>query len=206
MITVNRDPRVDDRFRRLVENATDIIYWTDAGGRFTLVNPMAARIMRYPEHQLVGRHFAELIDPGHRAAALQFYTRQFKERRPHSYYEFPAVTGTGTIVWFGQNVRTLFDDGGQVTGFEAVARDITERKELERERERLIAELREALLNVKVLRGLLPICSCCKKVRNDGGYWQQIEIYLREHTHAEFTHGLCPDCLDRYYEELETIE
>jgi len=193
---------VDERYRALVENATDIIYWTDAGGRFTRVNPMAARLMRYPEDQLLGRHFADLIDPAHRAAALQFYTRQFKERRPHSYYEFPTITGSGSTVWFGQNVRALFEPDGRVAGFEAVARDITERKQLERERERLIGELREALASVKVLRGLLPICSCCKMIRDDGGYWQQIENYLREHTEAEFTHGLCPGCLVKYYDDM----
>jgi PAS domain S-box-containing protein len=202
-MTVCGDPGVDERFRELVENATDIIYWTDAAGRFTHVNPMAARLMRYPEEQLVGRHFADLIEPAHRAAALQFYTRQFKERRPHSYYEFPAITGSGSTVWFGQNVRAMFEADGRVAGFEAVARDITERKELERDRERLIAELKDALVSVKVLRGLLPICSCCKMIRDDGGYWQQIETYIRDHSEAEFTHGLCPDCLARYDEEIK---
>jgi PAS domain S-box-containing protein len=202
-MTVCGDPGVDERFRELVENATDIIYWTDAAGRFTHVNPMAARLMRYPEEQLVGRHFADLIEPAHRAAALQFYTRQFKERRPHSYYEFPAITGSGSTVWFGQNVRAMFEADGRVAGFEAVARDITERKELERDRERLIAELKDALVSVKVLRGLLPICSCCKMIRDDGGYWQQIESYIRDHSEAEFTHGLCPECLERYYEEIK---
>jgi PAS domain S-box-containing protein len=202
-MTVCGGPGVDVRFRELVENATDIIYWTDAAGRFTHVNPMAARLMRYPEEQLLGRHFADLIEPAHRAAALLFYTRQFKERRPHSYYEFPAITGNGSTVWFGQNVRAMFEADGRVAGFEAVARDISERKELEQDRERLIAELKEALASVKVLRGLLPICSCCKMIRDDGGYWQQIETYIRDHSEAEFTHGLCPECLERYYEELK---
>ncbi len=194
---------IDDRFKGLVENATDIIYWTDAKGFFTVVNPTAMRVMRFAEHELVGKHFTDLIEATHRAAALAFYQRQFRDRLPHSYYEFPAVTGTGSIVWFGQNVRALFDDAGLIIGFEAVARDITERKALEQDRERLIDQLREALASVKVLRGLLPICACCKMVRNDQGYWQQIEGYLREHTDAEFTHGLCPGCLETYYKQIE---
>lgn len=201
MTTLCGGPTLDERSRELVENATDIIFWTDAQGRFTFVNPMAARLMRYPESQLVGLHFTELIAADHRALALQFYQRQFRERRPHSYYEFPAVTGGGATVWFGQNARALFDANGRVAGFEAVARDITERKELEGERERLIAELKEALASVKVLRGLLPICACCKMIRDDGG-WQRIEDYIRAHTDAEFTHGLCPGCVERYYSEL----
>jgi PAS domain S-box-containing protein len=203
MSTAFGEPQVESRFRGLIENATDVIYWTDAYGHFTLVNPMAARLMRYPEDQLVGKHFTELVEPGHRAAAAAFYKRQFQQRHAHSYYEFPAVTGGGQIVWFGQNVRTLFEPSGRIAGFEAVARDITERKVMEGEREQLLAELKEALARVKVLRGLLPICSCCKMVRDDHGYWTQIDTYLREHTDAEFTHGLCPDCLQRYYREMD---
>lgn len=82
-----------------------------------------------------------------------------------------------------------------------------ERREYEEERERLITELRNALANVKTLRGLLPMCAGCKKIRDDEGYWSQIESYLQQHSEAEFSHGLCPDCArelyGEYYEETE---
>ncbi len=67
------------------------------------------------------------------------------------------------------------------------------------ERERLIAELQEALAKVKLLSGFLPICASCKKIRDDKGYWQQIELYIREHSEAEFSHGICPDCATKLY-------
>lgn len=67
------------------------------------------------------------------------------------------------------------------------------------ERERLIGELQQALGEVKALRGILPICSSCKKVRSDQGSWQQIESYIREHSEAEFSHGICPECAKRLY-------
>jgi CheY-like chemotaxis protein len=60
-------------------------------------------------------------------------------------------------------------------------------------------ELEEVMAHIKMLRGLLPICSHCKKIRNDEGYWQQVEVYVSEHSEAEFSHGLCPDCLQRLY-------
>jgi hypothetical protein len=63
------------------------------------------------------------------------------------------------------------------------------------EQRRLIDELQTALANVKALRGLLPICSWCKRIRDDRGYWQAVETYLKGHSHAEFTHGICPECL-----------
>lgn len=77
--------------------------------------------------------------------------------------------------------------------------EINERKRAEAEREKLIAELREALTNVKMLSGLLPICSACKKIRNDKGYWEQIECYIRDRSDADFTHGICPDCKKKLY-------
>jgi len=205
MIMADTPGVIEGRCRALVENATDVIYWTDAQGHFTSVNPMATQVLGYPPEDLVGRHFTELIEPTHRAAALAFYRHQARERQLHSYYEFPAVAASGRTVWFGQNVRALLGPEAEVLGFEAVARDITDRISMEREREKLIAELKEALATVKVLRGLLPICSGCKMVRDDRGYWQQIENYLRTHTDAEFTHGLCPGCLQRYFDEIDKL-
>jgi CheY-like chemotaxis protein len=70
------------------------------------------------------------------------------------------------------------------------------------ERERLIAELREALAHVKTLKGLLPICADCKKIRDDKGYWSQVESYVERHSEANFTHGLCPDCIQKWYPGL----
>ncbi len=86
---------------------------------------------------------------------------------------------------------------------ERLAREIEERKRAERDKEAVILELRQALAEVKKLGGLLPICSACKKIRDDRGYWQQIEAYIREHSEAEFTHSICPKCMKELYPELE---
>ena len=73
------------------------------------------------------------------------------------------------------------------------------RKEREAELRRSNEELQRALREVKVLRGLIPICASCKKIRNDGGFWQQLEEYIGEHSEAEFSHGLCQPCLKKLY-------
>jgi len=98
--------------------------------------------------------------------------------------------------------RQMKDEHGRSCGGVLVLRDITERKNAEGERTRLILELTEALSHVKMLSGLLPICASCKKIRDDRGYWNQIESYIRQHSEAEFTHGICPDCLARLYPEV----
>jgi DNA-binding response OmpR family regulator len=78
-------------------------------------------------------------------------------------------------------------------------REMDCRKEREVELRRSNEELQRALREVKVLRGLIPICASCKKIRNDGGFWQQLEEYIGEHTEAEFSHGLCQPCLKKLY-------
>ena len=70
------------------------------------------------------------------------------------------------------------------------------------ERERLILELREALARIRTLSGLLPICSSCKKIRDDKGYWSQVESYIARHSEATFTHGICPDCMKKLYPDV----
>lgn len=72
-------------------------------------------------------------------------------------------------------------------------------KESEAEKDRLIEELKEAMQRIKTLSGLIPICASCKKIRDDRGYWKQVEAYIQEHTEAEFSHGICPECAKRLY-------
>jgi hypothetical protein len=73
----------------------------------------------------------------------------------------------------------------------------------EEEREKLITKLQEVLDSIKILKGLLSICANCKKIRDDKGYWNQIEVYIRDRSDAEFSHSICPDCAKQLYSELE---
>ena len=77
---------------------------------------------------------------------------------------------------------------------------------MEGERNLLIHQLKDALENVRTLSGMLPICSYCKKIRDDKGYWQQLEAYITEHSEALFSHGLCPECAEKAHEEIETFK
>lgn len=123
-----------------------------------------------------------------------------------------VVGGLSAIVWL---LEEIFSDLSLPTTFlpywQAVMRLaffliviflLDGRQRAEREREKLIAELQAALANVKTLRGLLPICSSCKKVRDDRGYWNQIESFVRERSEAAFSHSICPECEKKLYPEL----
>jgi two-component system sensor histidine kinase/response regulator len=128
------------RYRHIVENANEIIYRCDHRGRFTYVNPASTRITGYREDELIGRHYLELIDPDYREAAAHFYSRQFATRSPSTYFEFPMIAKSGVRIWMGQSVLTVLDltvlDDSRIVGFEAIARDITERKGVEDELQR----------------------------------------------------------------------
>ena len=120
----------DRRYRDLVEQAGDIIYRTDAAGRFTYCNPTSLRILGYLPEELLGRHYLEIIQPEYRPQAERFYGRQFIRKMLRTVYEVPVVTKDGRDVWLGQHTQLILD-GDAVSGFQVVARDITERKRVE---------------------------------------------------------------------------
>jgi PAS domain S-box-containing protein len=95
--------------------------------------------------------------------------------------------------------RVIQNDSGCIVRLYGANQDITEQKMTEEERKRLVLELREAFSEIKTLSGLLPICSSCKKIRNKQGNWELMEIYIRDHSEAEISHGLCPECAQRMY-------
>jgi len=90
--------------------------------------------------------------------------------------------------------------------FVAVFNDITDKKHSEMEKDKLISELQKALNEIKTLRGILPICSYCKQIRDDKGYWEQIETYIHEHSDTEFSHGICPECAKKYYPDMDIYD
>lgn len=87
---------------------------------------------------------------------------------------------------------------------EELKKEVVVRQRAEQEKEQVIVDLKKALAQVKKLSGLLPICASCKKIRDDKGYWQQIEGYIRDHSEAEFSHGICPECAKKLYPEFVT--
>ncbi|KPK94570.1 MAG: hypothetical protein AMJ88_03540 [Anaerolineae bacterium SM23_ 63] len=142
----------EERYRQLIEKANDIIYETDLDGNFTFINPVAEKIMGYSEKELIGKNFIDLIHPDWQQEADQFYRSQFAEKTLTTYYEFPAVAKDGKQVWFGQNVQSSME-GDQIVGFQAVARDITDRKQAE-------GELRKQEARLQSIIRVAPVGIC----------------------------------------------
>jgi hypothetical protein len=111
-------------------------------------------------------------------------------------FETTLKSKFGARIPFEVNTRVFTMRGDEV--LLSIARDITDRKQAQAAREKLIGELKEALAHVKSLKGLLPICSWCKRIRDDKGYWLEVEAYLHDHSEMDFSHGICPECMEQY--------
>lgn len=112
------------------------------------------------------------------------------------------IRADGSKQYFIVTARPFLDGKGKIGGIVESFQDITDRKNAEIERDKLLEELRRALSKVKLLSGFLPICASCKKIRDDKGYWNQLESYIRNHSEAEFSHSICPDCAKKLYPEF----
>jgi PAS domain S-box-containing protein len=112
--------------------------------------------------------------------------------------ELRMVKNTGVPCWVRLNANLARDEGGAPL-HRLVINDIAERKEADEIREKLVKDLHFALAEIKTLEGIIPICSSCKKIRDDKGYWEQIESYIRRHSDARFSHGICPECAEKLY-------
>jgi len=184
----------------IVETSEDAIIGTTFGGTIETWNAGAQRLYGYTEAEMKGRSVAVLLPSGQPEELTEIYA-QLKRGEWIARYESERVTKKGEKISVSLTLSPIKDASGQVMGVSSIERDITVVKREEEERLKLIEELTEALRNIKTLRGLLPICASCKKIRNDRGYWQKVETYISEHTNAAFTHGLCPECLERMYPE-----
>jgi hypothetical protein len=86
------------------------------------------------------------------------------------------------------------------------SRNLDQRMAAEAQREKVIRDLNKALSEVKTLSGLLPICMHCKKIRDDKGYWTQLESYIHNHSDAQFSHGICKECAEKYYPHMDLYD
>jgi PAS domain S-box-containing protein len=188
----------EERYRSFFVHSIDGILLTAPDGRIFAANPAACHIFGRSEEDIcqVGRNGLIDITDARLPAALEQRARtgMFKG-------ELTFLRQDGTP-FQGELSTAVFNDRNGQVRTSMIVRDITERKRAEQERERLIEALQEALANIKTLRGLLPICASCKKIRDDSGYWSQIEAYVQAHSDAVFSHGICPDCVRQLYGDM----
>ena len=145
--------------------------------------------------EIIGKKYKELIkERTLELACSEFISNGYQLKNYHTYQKTLS----------GETIHSLVNWHGVVENETlihvwAISKDITNFINIQIENEKLIEQLKNALNEIKTLRGILPICAHCKKIRDDQGLWTQIEAYIRDHSEAEFTHGICPKCLKKHY-------
>ncbi len=165
-----------------------------------VANQEAVRITGYSQEELKSMAWLDLVHPRYREASQKRIRDRMNSVDVPGIYDISLVSKYGVeipIEVTGSPVQ--YQGRPAIVGF---FREISQRKKAEAEREKMISELKEALANIKQLKDLIPICASCKKIRNDQGYWQQVDVYLKENTGSDVSHGLCRECADKLYPEF----
>jgi len=180
----------EEKLRAIFEQAAVGVAVTSAStGEYIQVNKKYCDIVGYPEDKLKLLTFRDITHPNDLQTDLD-KMRDLTAGRIHDYsIEKRYLHRDGSTVWVNLNVSPMLKIEDRPTHFIAVIEDITARKLMEAE--------------VKTLSGLLPICAACKKIRDDTGYWNQIETYIKAHSQADFSHSICPACAKELYPDID---
>jgi PAS domain S-box-containing protein len=188
------------RLAFIVESSDDAIISKTLDGTITSWNGGAERLYGYSAKEIIGQPISILLPPEILDDLPDILTR-ISRGEVVRHFETKRRTKDGRIVDVSLTISPIKTREGKIIGASSTARDITERKLLEKERQKVFVELQKALSEVKKLSGFLPICSSCKKIRDDKGYWKEVERYIGEHSEAEFSHSICPECMRKLYPE-----
>jgi PAS domain S-box-containing protein len=193
------------RLAAIVESSDDAIIGKTLDGIVISWNRGAERIFGYTAEEVLGKPITMLFPPDRSDEEPKIIARL--QRGEHiEHFETVRRRKDGEEVDVSLTISLIKDETGKIIGISKIARDISARQRAKEEMERLIRDLMDALAQVKTMKGLLPICSSCKKIRSDEGYWKSIETYIEEHSEASFTHGFCPDCVQKLYGYHPKIE
>jgi len=185
------------KYYSIFQKSIDALLIVDAKTRKILeVNQAIEPILGYKKKDLIGKNFSVLFPQRskssykNRIENIKVYGSVFVDEFCRADGSSRTLDLTFTMIPWNKKEAIL-----------ATLRDPSERIKVENEREKLIKDLQGALAKIKTLKGLLPICASCKKIRNDDGYWQQVESYISDHSEAHFSHGICPECQEKLYPE-----
>jgi PAS domain S-box-containing protein len=192
--------RIDDALNIVVEAVNSSIggmIITDLDGSIRFVNPAFCKMFEYELAEVIGKNAAELFSDGNIKKLVDVLS--IVDNKINRTEEF-IVENKDCISFFVEvSASSVTSASGEHIGRMASFIDITKRKTLET---KLQKKLQDALDKIKVLRGILPICSSCKRIRDDKGYWNRLEEYIKEHSEAVFSHGICSDCAKKLYPDF----
>ena len=179
--------KLEDSF---FETSIDMLCCLDFNMHFRRLSPAWERTLGFTREELLSRPFIEFVHPDDRERTLA-QNAEVRSGGKALSFENRYLCKDGSYRWLRWNAAPHSTE----KIIYSVARDITENKQAEEEREKLVRELQTALAEVKSLREILPICSYCRKIRDDENYWHTVENYISDHTETRFSHSICPSCM-----------
>jgi PAS domain S-box-containing protein len=186
--------RSQNRYRSVVENSLGLMCTHDMSGVLLSVNPAAARALSCERDACAGKNMVEFLAPSVRHTFPE-YLRRARQHGQDSGYVRVVTQDRKLRVWLYRNL--MVTESGAPPYVVGHALDVTEQKKAERKRQATLGRLQKTLAEVKTLRGLLPICAWCKKIRSEDGGWNDLESFVTKHSDAKFSHGICPHCASK---------
>lgn len=189
----------EEKYRSLFELMEEGFLRTDRNEIIRMANLSMARLCGYNSpDEIIGQHIKSIyVHPEERDAVfLELLENGVMHNR-----EILNKTKSGRKFWSLSNLKLIQDENKNIIGTEELVRDITDIKQASDDLLSEKKKLEKALAEIRTLRGIIPICCVCKKIRDDKGYWNQIEAYVKAHSDAEFSHGICPECAKNFYGE-----
>jgi len=197
------------RLAVVVHDSPDAMTVQDLEGNILAWNKGAAKMYGWSTEQARRMKISAIVPPARVTESAAFIAK-ISAGEPVDSFETKRITADGRILDVWLTITAIHNEAGKPVAVATTERDITARKAAEREKSDLIKQLQRALAEVKTLRGIIPICMICKRIRNDKGYWEQVEVYIHRHSEANFSHGVCPECMKerhpRVYEKMLLLD
>lgn len=195
----------EEKYKLLAEHSADIIYKLNIETeQYSYISPSIKRVLGYTAEEGLSLTSQDTVTT---ESYIKQRDRLFEAISNHqmdpAVLELEAVHKDGHTLPVETHATILLDAQGSPVEILGVVRDISKRKEMQAEREKLIEHLQEALKEIKALRGILPLCSFCKRVRDDRGYWEQVDVYLQKYSLVDISHSICPKCVEKHFPGID---
>ncbi len=188
-------------YQILLDESMDPTFSFYADGTYRYVNKAFARGTGKPLDEIIGNTIWDVFEKDEADKRFAIVKKVFVEEKTEEIeVRVPLPSGD---TYYLTTVKPIFNDLGTVETVICTSKNITKRKLAEIALKEKHEKLIKAMEEIKVLSGLLPICSSCKKIRDDKGYWNQIEAFIQEHSEAKFSHGICKECAIELYPDLD---
>ena len=190
-----------ERYRKVIDSQQEYLIRLNSELLITFINQTYAALLGKTPRSMMGMPITDAVQVSIQPKLVKALETVRSGSTPIE-IEFMVDDENGSIRWQQWRFEGIRDADGNLTELQGVGRDVSIRKRAERRLQEESDKLKQALAKVKRLSGMLPICASCKKIRDDSGYWNQIEEYIESNSDAEFSHGICPECARKLYPEL----